>query len=97
MNPYPLRKGQAYARAYAECGFLEIFSEMRAGSGRGAMNENGSLLPWVVIRQDDKDNRYRVGRFATKDEAEKTAEDLDASGHRRLYCVERVGQGLPQS
>jgi hypothetical protein len=95
MNPYPLRKGQAYARAYAECGFLEIFSEMRTGSRRDAMNENGSLLPWVVIRQDDKDNRYRVARYATKDEAERTAEDLDASGHKRLYCVERVGQGLP--
>lgn len=50
-------------------------------------------LPWLVIRQDDHGNRYRVGRYATRDEAQKVADALDVRGHRQLYWVERIGQG----
>ncbi|MFF7179428.1 SPOR domain-containing protein [Streptomyces sp. NPDC008121] len=56
------------------------------------MTDSGPVLPWLVIRQDDNGNRYRVGRYATQDEAQKIADSLDASGHRQLYWVERIGQ-----
>ncbi|MGW1884051.1 SPOR domain-containing protein [Streptomyces sp. NPDC002133] len=56
------------------------------------MNDSGAVLPWLVIRQDDNGNRYRVGRYATEDEAQKIADRLDARGHKQLYWVERVGQ-----
>ncbi|MEV4945145.1 SPOR domain-containing protein [Streptomyces sp. NPDC053755] len=56
------------------------------------MTDSGPVLPWLVIRQDDNGNRYRVGRYATQDEARKIADSLDASGHKQLYWVERIGQ-----
>jgi cell division protein FtsN len=49
-------------------------------------------LPWVVIRQDDNGNRYRVGRYATREEAERIADTLDARGHKQLYMIERIDQ-----
>ncbi|HET6856597.1 MAG TPA: SPOR domain-containing protein [Streptomyces sp.] len=58
------------------------------------MNDSGAVLPWLVIRQDDNGNRYRVGRYATKIEAQKIAESLDGRGHKQLYSVERVGQNV---
>jgi len=33
------------------------------------MNDGTITLPWLVIRQDDNGNRYRVGRYATRAEA----------------------------
>ncbi|MCL7375934.1 MULTISPECIES: SPOR domain-containing protein [unclassified Streptomyces] len=56
------------------------------------MNDGGALLPWLVIREDDNGNRYRVGRYATQDEAQKIVESLDGRGQQRIYWVERVGQ-----
>ncbi|MDG4861803.1 SPOR domain-containing protein [Streptomyces sp. T-3] len=59
------------------------------------MNDGSAMLPWLVIRQDDQDdhgNRYRVGRYATKAEAEKVVDSLDDRGHQQLYWVERLGQ-----
>ncbi|MER7665234.1 MULTISPECIES: SPOR domain-containing protein [unclassified Streptomyces] len=56
------------------------------------MNDGGPVLPWLVIRQDDNGNRYRVGRYATQDEAQHIADTLDGKGHKRLYWVERIGQ-----
>jgi cell division protein FtsN len=47
-------------------------------------------LAWVVIRQDDNGNRYRVGRYATREEAERVADTLDTRGHRQLYVIERI-------
>lgn len=55
------------------------------------MSDSGAVLPWLVIRQDDNGNRYRVGRYATKDEAQKIADSLDDRGHQQLYWVERIG------
>ncbi|WP_066942685.1 SPOR domain-containing protein [Streptomyces lushanensis] len=56
------------------------------------MNDGVVALPWLVIREDGNGNRYRVGRYATEDEAKKVADTLDGSGHKQLYWVERVGQ-----
>ncbi|MFF2184466.1 SPOR domain-containing protein [Streptomyces sp. NPDC058155] len=56
------------------------------------MTDGGAVLPWLVIRQDDNGNRYRVGRYATKDEAQKIADGLGGNGHKQLYWVERLGQ-----
>ncbi|WP_432139904.1 MULTISPECIES: SPOR domain-containing protein [unclassified Streptomyces] len=53
---------------------------------------DGTSLPWLVIRQDDNGNRYRVGRYATRAEAQKIADSLDRRGHKQLYWVERMGQ-----
>ncbi|WP_369215617.1 SPOR domain-containing protein [Streptomyces flavofungini] len=54
------------------------------------MNDGTVLLPWLVIRQDDNGNRYRVGRFATKAEAQRIADSLDERGHEQLYWIEKL-------
>jgi cell division protein FtsN len=54
------------------------------------MTESGDVLHWLVIRQDEGGNRYRVGRYATRAEAERVAERLDTRGHQRLYVVEKA-------
>lgn len=54
------------------------------------MNDGTVTLPWLVVRQDDNGNRYRVGRYATRAEAERIADSLDGRGHQRLYWVERI-------
>lgn len=56
------------------------------------MNDSTATLPWLVIREDDNGNRYRVGRYATRAEAERIAGSLDSAGHKQLYWVERIGQ-----
>ncbi|AOT60850.1 MULTISPECIES: SPOR domain-containing protein [Streptomyces] len=56
------------------------------------MPDSGTTLLWQVIRQDDNGNHYRVGRYATRDEAQKVADSLDAHGQRQLYWVERIGE-----
>ncbi|ARZ68113.1 SPOR domain-containing protein [Streptomyces sp. HU2014] len=58
------------------------------------MTDSGPILPWLVIREDESGNRYRVGRYATKTEAEQVAERLDARARSGLYIVERVGRAL---
>ncbi|ELS56099.1 hypothetical protein STVIR_2857 [Streptomyces viridochromogenes Tue57] len=58
----------------------------------GAMNDSTITLPWLVVRQDDNGNRYRVGRYATRAEAQKIADSLDGRGHKQLYWVERIAQ-----
>lgn len=57
------------------------------------MNDSGALLPWLVIREDDNGNRYRVGRYATRAEAQKVADSLEDRGHKQLYWIERLVQG----
>ncbi|MCX4548472.1 SPOR domain-containing protein [Streptomyces sp. NBC_01387] len=59
------------------------------------MTDGGVALPWQVIRRDDNGNRYRVGSYATRDEAQRTADTLDSHGHTQLYWIERVGQSVP--
>ncbi len=50
----------------------------------------GDLI-WAVIRQDDNGNRYRVGRFKTREEAEQVADRFEEKGHKQLYVVEKIG------
>ncbi|MET9496457.1 SPOR domain-containing protein [Streptomyces sp. NPDC006552] len=59
------------------------------------MNDGTTTLPWLVIREDDNGNRYRVGRFATRAEAQRTADSLGDHEHQQLYCVERLGARKP--
>ncbi|MEU3304484.1 MULTISPECIES: SPOR domain-containing protein [unclassified Streptomyces] len=59
------------------------------------MSDGGGVLPWLVIRQDDNGNRYRVGRYATQDEAQTVADGLGDRGNEQLYWVEHVGQTAP--
>ncbi|MEV6106507.1 SPOR domain-containing protein [Streptomyces sp. NPDC051940] len=54
------------------------------------MSDSGAVRPWVVIRQDDNGNRYRVGSYATRAEAERVAARFDSGGHKQLYLVERI-------
>lgn len=67
---------------------------MRPGvrEGRGAMSDGTTTLPWLVIRQDDNGNRYRVGRYATRAEAQRIADSFEDRGHKQLYTVERLSQ-----
>ncbi|WP_078622848.1 SPOR domain-containing protein [Streptomyces prunicolor] len=53
-----------------------------------AANVGNVHLPWLVIRQDENGNRYRVGRFATRAEAQRVADSLDARWHAQLHAVE---------
>lgn len=55
-------------------------------------NDSGAVLSWLVIRQDDNGNRYRVGKYATQGEAQLAADKLQDRGHKQLYWVERIGQ-----
>ncbi|QKV92770.1 SPOR domain-containing protein [Streptomyces sp. NA02950] len=54
------------------------------------MSDGNAVLPWLVIRQDDNGNRYRVGRYATRSEAQEVADRLDAQGPEHRYVVERT-------
>ncbi|PJE96589.1 hypothetical protein CUT44_16175 [Streptomyces carminius] len=70
------------------------------------MSESRTALPWMVIRQDANGNRYRVGCYATRAEAQSMAERLggrraDGSGAdgargsagERRYLIERLRIG----
>jgi hypothetical protein len=61
-------------------------------------------LVWLLIRQDESGNRYRVGRYATRAEAERVADSLNGPGHpgpdrdrQRHYVIERVTPRTVQS
>lgn len=68
---------------------------MRSVSGDG-----GAVLPWLLIRQDGNGNRYRVGSYTSRAEAQQLADRLggraDQEGEVDLYLVERrdMGGGL---
>ncbi|WP_314171900.1 SPOR domain-containing protein [Streptomyces winkii] len=67
---------------------------MRSVSGDG-----DSVLPWHVIREDGHGNRYRVGSYATRTEAQQVADRLgsgagpaEGGGDRDgSYLVEPLG------
>ncbi|MFI5616480.1 SPOR domain-containing protein [Streptomyces sp. NPDC051567] len=61
------------------------------------MNDGGALLQWLVIRQDDNGNRYRVGRYPTRAEAQKVADGFEDRGHRQTYWVEKIGQSATKN
>lgn len=43
---------------------------------RNTSGDNGPVLPWLLIRQDGHGNRYRVGSYATRAEAQSLADRL---------------------
>jgi len=53
-------------------------------------------LVWLLIRQDESGNRYRVGRYATRAEAERVAAGL-ATGERQVYVIERIAPKAAQA
>lgn len=55
------------------------------------MNESTTAPGWLVIREDDNGNRYRIGHYATEAEAQQVVDRLDTEGHKRFYSVERIG------
>lgn len=61
------------------------------------MSESMTSLVWLVIRKDDNGNRYRIGSYATRAEAEQIADRLDVRGSKQLYWVERLGQSGPSA
>lgn len=50
---------------------------MRSVSGDGE-----AVLPWQVIREDGDGNRYRVGSYSTRTEAQQVADRLGGSADR---------------
>jgi hypothetical protein len=53
---------------------------------RSASGDSDAVLPWQLIRQDCHGNRYRVGSYATRSEAQHLAERLSERGEG--YLVE---------
>lgn len=53
----------------------------------GGGGDTAEDLVWAVIREDENGNRYRVGRYATREEAQGVC---DAFAERRAYVIERV-------
>ncbi|MGW7354523.1 hypothetical protein [Streptomyces sp. Z26] len=56
---------------------------------RSASGDSSPVLPWLLIRQDGHGNRYRVGSYATRGEAEQIAARLG----RRAGPVPAGGAG----
>ncbi|MFF9477620.1 SPOR domain-containing protein [Streptomyces sp. NPDC014733] len=54
------------------------------------MADGGTRLPWQVIRQDEGGHRYRVGRYATRAEAERVIGGLGGGDDQQLYVVEKM-------
>jgi hypothetical protein len=57
------------------------------------MGDSGATHPWVVVREDGNGNSYRVGRYATRDEAENVVSRFGPAEQRQVYRVERTGGG----
>lgn len=43
---------------------------------RNVSGDSAAVLPWLLIRQDSHGNRYRVGSYATRAEAQEIADRL---------------------
>ncbi|NGO70322.1 SPOR domain-containing protein [Streptomyces boncukensis] len=62
---------------------------MRSLSG----GDSDGVLPWLLIRQDGNGNRYRVGSYGTRSEAQHLAERLGKeceSAGSDGYVVEHI-------
>ena len=42
---------------------------------------------WMVWRQDDNGNRFVVERHLSREEALALVAELEAGGHKQLYCA----------
>ncbi|MFW6693720.1 hypothetical protein [Streptomyces sp. MAR4 CNX-425] len=61
------------------------------------MTDSGAAYRWVVVREDGNGNSYRVGRYATRDEAENVVSRFGPAEQRQIYRVECTGGGDPDS
>ncbi|WP_269859242.1 SPOR domain-containing protein [Streptomyces sp. RPT161] len=61
---------------------------MRTASSPDVEEPGG--LTWAIIRQDGNGSRYRVSRYATRQEAERVCEAFQARGYGPLYVIEKV-------
>lgn len=50
---------------------------------------------FLLMRQDDNGNRFLMGRYPTRAEAEAEAEVFEARGHKQLYWVEPDPDAVP--
>lgn len=48
----------------------------KVGHMRSVSGDSSAVLPWLVLRQDGQGNRYRVGSYATRAEAQRLADRL---------------------
>lgn len=48
---------------------------------------------WAVFRQDDTGNQYMVKDDLTRDESERLAAEMEASGHKQTYWVQQRRKG----
>ncbi len=60
---------------------------------RSTSGDSSIVLPWLLIRQDGHGNRYRVGSYATRGEAQAAADRLGrneggGAGRAEGYLVE---------
>ena len=66
---------------------------------RSVNGDGDTVLPWHVIREDSHGNRYRVGSYATRTEAQRVADRLGGAGGHATggsegggsYLVEPMG------
>jgi len=47
---------------------------------RSVSGESDTVLPWHVVREDGRGNRYRVGSYATRTEAQQVVDRLARNG-----------------
>ena len=61
----------------------QISSQDQALSGN-----NEQPNSWSLWRLDDNGNRYMIGTFPDKTEAEKTMQEFESRGHKQMYWIE---------
>jgi mutator protein MutT len=55
----------------------------------------GGGAGWILMRQDDNGNRVEMARFEVRAEAEATAAEFEARGHKQLYWVAAAPASAP--
>lgn len=57
---------------------------------RGAelrLAQGNYLKPFVVMRQDDNGQKFKVGDYPTREAADQAVSTFEAKGHKQLYWV----------
>ena len=47
-----------------------------------------ALAGWELWRQDDNGNRFRIARFAVREQADAEQRRFEALGHKQTYWVQ---------
>jgi hypothetical protein len=71
---------------------MQTVGHMHEGGGGAVTSELG----WVLIRQDEGGNRYRVGRYATRAEAERVAGTLVGPAARSGAAAGQSAEQTPE-